>query len=391
MESSCLACWRTWLWFHLPPLGWLFLSQGVYWIRTICYVTATQFQKKINALFRYSFSASSLLSFPLVFPLPLWKHAHQRVLREQSRLFTMKEFNLLVIIDGKSQHWECFYLNRGALLPRLGLSWKKQSAVGITGCWAGKFRDQIRWLGKVGTMPLTSTELWFVSAEDAAPVELCWDPEKCCWVKPCLSKHGRWCLKPSNLLNIMYISPSPALCSLGPQSKWHLVLIVAFDFFVVLLKANNFHVGLMEELPSQLMNVVQPKAEEIEWNTKVITDYRSAPLTRLVILQLSVISIPPQQKLVQKLVWDGCKTIWCPVHWSMRSALASPPRWLPPALPSCSAHPSGGDLNGTDAKVWNNSSVVLTVESFILAGYGFYWKHAVLKQGLQAIVPLGLL
>lgn len=50
MESSCLACWRTWLWFHLPPLSWLLLSQGIYWIRTICYVTATQFQKEKSML-----------------------------------------------------------------------------------------------------------------------------------------------------------------------------------------------------------------------------------------------------------------------------------------------------------------------------------------------------
>lgn len=94
----------------------------------------------------------------------------------------------------------------------------------------------------------TSAELWFVSAEDAAPVELCWDPVKCCWVKACLSKHSRWCLKPSNLFNTVFCSPPPVLCSLALQSKWHLVSTVAFDFSVALLKANNFHAGLMEEL-----------------------------------------------------------------------------------------------------------------------------------------------
>lgn len=74
-------------------------------------------------------------------------------------MFTMKEFDLLVIIDGKSQLWECFHLNRGGFLPRLGLSWKKESAVRITGCQAGKFGGQILWLEKVGAMPLTSAEL----------------------------------------------------------------------------------------------------------------------------------------------------------------------------------------------------------------------------------------
>jgi len=51
-------------------------------------------------------------------------------------------------------------------------------------------------------------------------------------------------------------SPSPALHTLALQSKWHLVSIFAFDFFaVVLLKAKNFHAGLIEEPPSQMMDV----------------------------------------------------------------------------------------------------------------------------------------
>lgn len=201
-------------------------------------------KKKINALFKFSFSAffllsSSLLSSGLPCPL-LWKHTHQWVLMEQSCLFTMKEFDLLVIIDGKSQRYECSHVP-----AKIWIVLEEAEC-----CQAHRMFSWKIW----GPDPVAGESGCNATNFSATPISVSWG-----WSSHEILLRSRVKLLPFQnaagdawnpvLYLIPHVVPFHQLCvawQFSPNDNWWQYLA----FCCCLLKANDFTAGLTEKPPS---------------------------------------------------------------------------------------------------------------------------------------------
>ena len=121
---------------------------------------------------------------------------------------------------------------------------------------------------------------------------------------------------------------------------------------------------------------VQPKAEETQWNTKVITGYRSAPLKRPDILQLSVIFFFLISFPSKDLSRSWCKVDVKPSGAQCVGQWLLLPRWLPPAV-----------------GVWMDLMPKCGMYKGVIY-FGRFWvllEILCIETGPQVIVPLGFL